>query len=264
MKFYMCGGYYGGGGDYNGKEPPNVPYCFIYDHAAPAGQQWAESANFPDLPRTTENVPHRFSGTGGAGMICDTATNTAVYAGGAVRDDPAGYGTRDVTDAWKIDLGNVAAGWKRVSDIPLKRNHISAVTAKDHAGIEHHFFLGGQKGGQEGSGNSKEVYEYIVATDTWLRHPDMLLTRGHASSSTVAFGCGFVIAGGTTNEMGRTTEIHYYDIPTQTWMNIGDIPSTENTPVCGIYTPPPNTGGAQYFHCASPWEFLVAAEISLL
>jgi hypothetical protein len=257
-KFYMCGGYYGSGE----KEPPNVPYCFIYDHAAPEGQQWSESANFPDLPRTAQDVPHRFSGTGAAGMIYDSATNTAVYAGGAVRDDPIGHGTYDVADAWKIDLGNMAAGWQRVSDIPLKSNHMSSVTAKDHTGTERHFFLGGQHNGDEGSGNYKEVYEYIVATDTWVRHTDMLLTRGHASSSTRAFGCGFIIAGGTTNEVGRTSEIHYYDIPSLTWTKIGDLPNSENAPICDFYTPPPNTGGTQYFHCASPFDFLVAGEIS--
>jgi hypothetical protein len=260
MKYYMCGGYRGG------NPGPNVPYCFIYDHSIPpgSGSQWAESANFPDLPRTAEDVPHTYNGTGGGGMIYDSATNTAVYAGGAVRDDPHGHGTHDVADAWKIDLGNLAAGWQRVTNMPFKANHLSFVTAKDHEGAERHFFFGGQRNGNEASGNVKEVYEYVVATDAWYRHTDMTLSRGHTSASTMAFGCGFITAGGTTNEYGKTSDISYYDIPSQTWTSIGNLPRKENTPICDIYAPPPNAagGGSRYFHCATPFGFLVAAEMS--
>jgi hypothetical protein len=255
-KYYMCGGYLGT------SPGPNIPYCFVYDHIAPAGQQWAESADFPDLPRTAENVPHTNDGTGGGGMIYDTESNHLVYAGGAVRDDANGYGTHDVMDAWKIDLGNLAAGWKNVTNIPHTANHISFVTAKDDMGVEHHFFLGGQDNGDEGNGNHKEVYEYIVPTDTWFRHPDMPYTRGHSGASTDAYGCGFIISGGTTNEFGRTTDILYYHIPSQTWTSIGNLPSEENTPVCSIWTPPPGSSANPLYHCATPFGFLTAAEIA--
>jgi hypothetical protein len=128
-------------------------------------------------------------------------------------------------------------------------------------GKERHFILGGQRNGNELAGNSKEVYEYIVEKENWYQHPDMLLTRGHASSSTRAFGCGFVISGGTTNEVDQTTEIHYYDIPSQTWSVVGHLPKAANTPVCDFYIPPPGAAGSSYYHCASPFGFFFTAEL---
>jgi hypothetical protein len=138
---------------------------------------------------------------------------------------------------------------------------LSSVTAKDNTGAERHFFFGGQQLGNEWSGNVKDNYEYIVASDTWVKHTEMPFSRGHTSASSTAFGCGFITAGGSTNEFGKTSDISYYDIPSQTWTSVGSLTEKVNTPICDIYTPPPDTGGTQLYHCVTPFGFLVAAEI---
>ena len=74
----------------------------------------------------------------------------------------------------------------------------------------------------------------------------MPFTRGHASSSTRAMGCGFIIAGGSTNENGKTKDISFYDITTDTWTKIGELPNAINTPVCDI-------GVDGYLYCESGW-----------
>jgi hypothetical protein len=237
-KFFMCGGYLGG------NPGPHIPTCLVYDHSVTPGngQQWAESDSFPDIPE----------GRGGGGMIYDSATNTAVFVGGAVR--PTAWHAEDRTDAWKFNLdalGTPGAAWQRVTDVPFGSNHMSFVTAKDELGTERHFFLGGQSGEYENTGNLKDNYEYVVSTDTWIQHPDMLFTRGHAASSTRAYGSGFIIAAGTTNEDGKTSDISYYDIPSQSWTSIGNLPFALNTPVCDIS--PVNAAGVQYYHCESGW-----------
>lgn len=55
-------------------------------------------------------------------------------------------------------------------------------------------------GENEKSGNSDENYEWDVPSQSWIARADMPITRGHASSSTNAIGCGFIIAGGSSNE----------------------------------------------------------------
>jgi N-acetylneuraminic acid mutarotase len=249
-KFYMCGGYLGG------HPGLHIPTCLIYDHSvAPGSGQWDRSDSFPDLPE----------GRAGGGMVYDSVTNVAVFAGGAIRPTAGNAHAEDRRDAWKIDLGNMSAGWQRVTEIPFKSNHMSFVTAKDGTGAEHHFFVGGQVGENEITGNVDDNYEYNVAADTWIQHPNMPFTRGHAASSTRAYGNGYIVVAGSTNEYGKTSDISYYDIPSQSWTkNIGKLPNALNTPVCAIS--PVNMNGVQFYHCESgkPTEkFSYFREISL-
>ena len=225
-KLYMCGGYLGG------HPGPHIKTCLTYDHSkAPGSGQWSY---LPDLP----------DGRAGGGMIYDTNTNSLVYSAGAERPDPNSADAVDYRHTWKLDLGNTGAGWITMTDIPFLSNHMSYVTAKDEFGNERHIFVGGQVGENEFTGNIKDNYEYDVATDTWIRLMDMPYTTGHAASSTRAIGCGYIIAGGSTNEFGQTKNIYYYSIPTDSWTKIGELPKALNTPVCDIA---PNG----YFYCES-------------
>ena len=51
--------------------------------------------------------------------------------------------------------------------------------------------------------------------------------RGHATASTRPIGCGFIVAGGSVNgvttKKNRTTDILYYDIPSDMWTSIGHL-----------------------------------------
>jgi len=87
-------------------------------------------------------------------------------------------------------------------------------------------------------------------------------TRGHASSSTLAYGCGLLIMAGSTNEFGKTSDISYYSIPDNEWTKLGDLPASPNTPVCVVYTDP---SSVDWLHCESPDGFshkiMISAEL---
>ena len=163
-------------------------------------------------------------------MVYDTASNALILAGGATRTP----GTTDHRDTWKYSFGNPSAGWVKQADLPLLSNHLSYVTVTDDTGKERHYWMGGQSLGNEAIGNHAEVYEYDVQNNVWIQRASMPIPRGHASGSTRAIGCGFIIAGGTSNGTGKTTDVSHYDIPSDTWTKIGDLPNAINTPVCDI------------------------------
>jgi len=179
-------------------------------------------------------------------MVYDTNHNALIFAGGAERPEPGNPHAEDYQHTWMLELDNIGAKWKEKAEIPFLSNHMSYTTVRDSAGVEHHMFLAGQVGENEFTGNIKDNYEYIVQTDTWVKHVDMPFTRGHASSSTRDIGCGLIIAGGSTNESGKTKDISFFDYNTKTWTKIGDLPNAINTPVCDI-----SVDG--YLYCESGW-----------
>jgi len=180
-------------------------------------------------------------------MIYDTASNSLVFAGGAMRPWPGNPHAEDYTHTWKLNLGNIEAGWETVSNIPFLANHMSYVTVLDAFSNERHIFVAGQVGENEFTGNIVANYEYVVETDTWIKLKDMPFTRGHASESTRAMGCGFYIAAGSTNEYGKTKDISFYDIERDTWTKIGETRNALNTPVCDVS---PATGK---MYCETGW-----------
>jgi N-acetylneuraminic acid mutarotase len=228
MKIYMCGGYVGG-------DPgPHTDQCFVYDHSIAPGTT-GQFSTFPNLPDT---------GRAGAGIVYDTASNALIFAGGATRPN-----TIDRPDTWMYSLANPSVGWVKKADIPLLSNHLSYVTAKDATGKERHYWMGGQASGNEVNGNRAEVYEYDAEKNIWIQRASMLIPRGHASASTRAIGCGFIIIGGTTNGTGKTTDVSYYDIPSDTWTKIGDLPSADNCLVCDI------NGGTLYCETGNSFSY---------
>ena len=228
-KAYRCGGYLGG------SIGQHTDICLTYDHSKQPGTgQWSVFASLPD------------GGRSGGGMVYDSKRNALVYSGGATRPMSGNLFSVDHRDTWMYSFGNISAGWVRKADMPFSGNHISFVTATDATGKERHFFVGGQLGPDEEHGNTNENYEYDAQNDIWIQRQPMPFTRGHAAASTRPIGCGFVVAGGITNEFGMTADVSYYDIPTATWTSIGSLSNSINTPVCVI------RGG--YMHCETGWS----------
>lgn len=222
----MCGGYTGGN---LGQE---TDICFKLDSSKPQGQQWSRLDSLPE-------------GRAGGGLIYDSTLQQLVYTGGAQRPT-AGVGISiDFNTTWIYDFQNPAAGWTDSSPLPFHGNHMSFVTAKDNLGRERHFILGGQEAENEDNGNTKEVYEWDASSRSWIEHPDMPFTRGHAASATKAISCGFLMAGGTTNDYGMVPDISYYDVPTGKWTRLGELPNAVNTAVCDI--------GGGYLYCETGW-----------
>lgn len=216
-KFYMCGGYLGG------NPGPETASCFVYDHSVEAGTtgQWSQLLDLPE-------------GRAGGGMVYDRYCNALFFAGGAQRPEEGLKYAIDYPDTWMLDLAHVESGWEAKPNATLVTNHVSHVTAKDSFGRERHYWAGGQRGEYEANANSNELYEWDALNELWINRAPMLLARGHATESTRAFGCGFIVAGGSTNEYGKISDISYYHIPTNTWTSIGNLPKAINTPVCDI------------------------------
>jgi hypothetical protein len=199
-----------------GHPGPHTDACFVYDHTIAPGtnRQWSR---LPSLPL----------GRAGGGLTYSKAVNAIIYAGGTQS------GFKDFPDTWMYVLGS-SAGWVKKANIPYLSNHKSYVTAIDNMGKERLFYLGGQKGGNEGNGNVDDNYEYDPVNDRWIAGAKMPFARGHASSSTRAVSCGFIVAAGTRNATGKIKDISYFDIPTNKWTSIGELDGNVNTPVCDI------------------------------
>jgi hypothetical protein len=262
-QLYVCGGYVGG------NPGPATAQCYVYRSAA---NVWS---TLPDLP-----APR-----GGGGLVYRQTSHSLLFATGAVR---AGSDTVDYANAWTLDLASsstAAAAWSPVADSLLVGNHIASVTGVDGDGVEHNYFLGGQKGENEETGNVDIVTEYVTGTGTWTNRAPMTMKRGHANAATIPYRCGFIIAGGAINGtaapslfdhiwnfvmgildalfgikkkaqsvssstttggasmqkifgggVGRATtaDISYYDIASNAWTTIGQLPSPVKTAVCDI------------------------------
>lgn len=242
MKFYMCGGYAGGG------IGMHTDVCMVYDHSKPpgVGQQWSL---FTPLPS---------GGRAGGHMVYDTASNSLIFSAGATRPVAQQRSALDHTDTWMYSLSNPSAGWVAKAPIPFHGNHLSAVTAFDSTGAERHYWTGGQKEEDEHDGNIADHYEYDVVNDVWIERKLMTIPRSHHASSTRAIGCGFVVVAGCTNGGQRLSDISYYDTVSDTWTVIGNLAAPVNTPVCDI------RNGILY--CDTGWDsghFAVRTSIAL-
>ena len=231
LTMYICGAYVGP------NPGPDSKVCLKFTPAAPKGQQWVR---LPDMP----------GGRGGGGMNHIKETNSLVFATGATR---SGWHTVDYNTTFELQLDNLAAGWSLRQDIPYKGNHVSHVAAY-YQGQPRYYWLGGQLTGNEGNGNQKDLVEWDQATKTWIRRADMNLARGHASTSTVAYGCGFIMAGGAINGDTQTADISYYGIDTNSWTSIGQLPNSITTPACDIVR---NVTGSDWIYCQTGfvWGF---------
>jgi hypothetical protein len=235
--YYMCGGYLGG----NPGAETNA--CFKYNHSILPGngEQWSR---LPNLPK----------GRGGGGLVYDSGENALYFSLGATRPRPYDRYCEDQTDTWMLDLDdvedpNTVAEWKDLAPAKYTANHIGFVSAKDKTGNERYYFYGGQNGEDEPNGNYADMYEYLPSTNTWESRRSMPFNRGHTSASTLAIGCGFMIAGGAIDGgWVHTSDVSFYDPFGESdglgsWTKIGDLPTAINTAVCGIH--------GEWFYCQS-------------
>ena len=218
MKVYLCGGYHGG------HPGPHVPHCFVYDHSkAPGFKQWSRIADLPN------------DGTAGAGMIYDTTQNALYYVGGGQRLVPGSPHPVDLNNAWKYSFDNPQSGWVASTPVPYTANHLSAVTHRNDNGQERHFFLGGQKGEYEITENLADTFKFVASKEKWIRRASMPMARSHATASTRPVRCGFIVAGGSLNSItkkkNRTTDVSHYDVTTNSWTSIGNVPVAMATPM---------------------------------
>jgi Kelch motif len=238
---YICGGYVGP------TPGPDTNACLKYSHKKPRATQWE---HLPSLPE----------GRGGGGLWYMNYTNSLQYTTGATR--PNGTAT-DHNTTWELSLNNMTKGWMRRADLPYRGNHVSHVTVH-YNGTYRHFVAGGQERQNENYANRPDHYEYDNMKKTWIQRASMPYGRGHASASTFAYGCGYIMAGGAINNKSHTADISYYGIDTNTWTSIGNLTMALNTPVCDIVR---FANGTDYIYCQTgpiSAEFSWRRQISFL
>jgi hypothetical protein len=220
---YICGAYIGG---------VNVirdgSTCLKYTHTSPTGSQWSFLPSLPD-------------GRGGGGFFHIKESNSLLYATGATRRGA----TIDQTTTWELFIDNLSEGWITRAPTLYKANHISHVTVF-YEGRYRYYIAGGQLEQEEYTGNQPDLIEWDQASKTWIRRANMILPRGHASASTLPYGCGFMMIGGAINTGWSTSDISFYSIETDTWTKIGDLPRSLNTPVCDIVR---NLNDSDWLYC---------------
>jgi N-acetylneuraminic acid mutarotase len=225
LKMYICGAYVGP------TPGPDSKICLKFTPTAPSGQQWSF-------------LPEMTASRGGGGLNHIKETNSIIYSAGATRRNGK---TIDYNTTYELYLDNPAGGWIRRADIPYKGNHASHVTAY-YQGKPRYYWAGGQLQQNESLGNQNDLVEWDQDTKTWIRRAYMPLPRGHASSSTVAYGCGFLMIGGAINTGTKTPDISYYGVDSDTWTKIGDLTQKMNTPVCDIIR---NLNNSDWVYCQS-------------
>ena len=249
-KMYICGGY-------NGYPGAAVADCFVYDRTRRPGR-----SNVPQYTR----LPSLPEPRAGAGMVYDEEHDALIFVGGTRRNSTASkLVTLDTNDTFILRLKDTLAGWSRnAKPKPYSGNHISFVTVNDTCsatkhGIERHYFFGGQRGQNESLGNLNAVYEYNVSADVWTPRQFMPFGRGHTGTSSIPFGCGFILAGGAINTADGSTkksvtdDISYYSSYNDTWVSIGKLPKPAKTPVCGIASIPKPIG-KRYMFCTTGYS----------
>ena len=233
---YICGSYVGG------SPYPHNGTCLKYVHTNPKGEQWSFLPSLPD------------TGRGGGAFFFMKSSNSILYASGATRNV---WEVTDHNNTWELYLDNLAAGWQTRPDTLYQGNHISHVSVW-YEGKQRHYMAGGQVRSNEANGNLDDHVEWDNVNKQWIRRASMNIRRGHASTSTAPYGCGYLIAGGAIQGSNKTTDISYYSIKTDTWTSIGNLPSPINNPVCTIVRLGPNN---DWYYCQTgfigktfPWR----------
>jgi hypothetical protein len=223
-KMFICGGF-------NGYPGPAQSDCFVYYNIRSPNRQYQRLPYLPE-PRA------------GGGMVYDRVHDALIFVGGTRRNVSKSTEIMDTPDTFILRLNDTQRGWLRnAKPKPYTGNHISFVTVYDtcssNVGIQRHYFFGGQVGQNESNANINLVYEYNVSNDEWIQRSSMPFGRGHTGTSTMSYGCGFLVAGGAINNVNSkkritTDDVSYYSSYNDTWVSIGTLPKPMKTPVCSI------------------------------
>ncbi|PXF43252.1 Kelch-like protein terF [Gracilariopsis chorda] len=204
-RMYLCGGFLS-------KAPGrSVGSCYMFSYGE---RKW-------------ETIPKLPLAVGGGGMVYISQLDSLLFSSGMIRQQDEWHGI-DSTHSYMLDLKNMGAGWVRKADIPNPRNHMSGVSV-----LGRYFFVGGQKGADEESGNQRSVHEYDYSNDKWIEKESIPVPLGHISASTFQYGRGFITVAGITDGRRPIAKVHYYDAVKNIWSELGFYPRQVQSVVCG-------------------------------
>lgn len=206
--FYGVGGYLG---SHPGKSSKSA---WRYD---------IENDTWSRLP----NIPERRAG---GGLIL-VFKRYLIYTSGVDRPENSMAIHNDKPDTWRLDLENLENGWTDdFAPIAKPRNHMGAV-----ASCGRFFFVGGQEGSNEHTGNLVNVDEYDPIKKKWVNGVAQLPEKvGHISASVMPYKCGILVVGGFGQERAKRSDVLWWDPQENKWLIIGQFPTQVATPVCGL------------------------------
>jgi N-acetylneuraminic acid mutarotase len=141
--------------------------------------------------------------------------------------------TMDLGTHYVLDLGNLAAGWKTLTDLPNPRQHAGSAVFEGKI-----YYIGGQHAHDGKLTTQKDVHRYDPATNVWTKVADLpapgTYGRGHISSSAVVQGNRILVLGGETMHGTKTNMVSAYTPATNTWQNLTPLPADRHSGVAGV------------------------------
>ncbi len=141
--------------------------------------------------------------------------------------------TMDLGTHYILDLGNLAAGWKTLADLPNPRQHAGSAVYEGKI-----YYIGGQHAHDGKLATQKDVHRYDPATNVWTKVADIpapgTYGRGHISSSVVIQGNRIFVLGGETMHGTKTNIVSAYTPATNTWQNLTPLPADRHSGVAGV------------------------------
>lgn len=206
----------GAGGYWDRHPGMSVSSVFCYEASTDA---WMRLPNLP-------------ADRAGGGMVFHehAGARELIFAGGVDREFNSLRKHTDFGTTWRLDLNNLADGWRNAgATMPNPRNHMAGI-----ATCGRYFFVGGQHQEEEANGNQNTVSEFLPAENRWRNVAPMPIKLGHISASVMAYRCGVLVVAGTTQGYKRSSAVFYYDAAKNFWKKVGDLPVACTTPVCGV------------------------------
>jgi N-acetylneuraminic acid mutarotase len=135
---------------------------------------------------------------------------------------------RDTADHWVLDLRRPTK-WVTDTAMPNPRNHLGAIETGGKI-----YAIGGQHRGDENTGNEAGVDAFDVVTGVWSAVASLPLVLSHVHNSTFLSGGKVTVAGGSTAGVTPSSDVLQYDPATNTWKEIGDLPTALSAPTVDL------------------------------
>lgn len=165
----------------------------------------------------------------GGGLII--RGRTLIYAGGGDRAYNSLKLHIDHGDGWWLEIDKPWRNWRRIQkSMPDPRNHMGAVSTCGRL-----FWVGGQHGEDEVSGNRRSVSEFVPGAGIWRQATKLPYPLGHISASVMPYACGILVIAGVSRNKRRVTDVRWYSPKNRKWFHVGYYPFKVATPVCGIH-----------------------------
>ena len=195
---------------------------FIGDHPGPMTDHFWRYDTVEDVWFQMPNLPYKV-GAGAAALV----GRTLYFFGGTNRVN--NQYLNDVSKTYSFNLDNPSAGWTQKADMPVARNHLAGVSLDGLV-----YAIGGQRFGNELSGNLSTVSVYNPATNVWSSAASLPIPQGHLVASAFVMDGKIRVIGGVTQNSAETDNVFEYNPATNAWSSLTSIPGKRQSPLADV------------------------------